>query len=253
MLDERLRSYIMGLPFAPQGLPAIPQEDDQSGLLDLSNLPDTFLAGSNLVEFAPGTTATLKAGIALCLLAAQRISQEDPVVATPEQWIERQNTVLANLNWRLGKSIALKRQFKKADEAVTEAIEPFLEEAFTGVPGGGATIRSALQNIRETAKHRPWFAIFDRESNRVNVTEYQFSAIAIQNQDVRMKLASARFDASFGRTQVLFFHKTKESASFDGVSQELFADTEVVSAMQDTLRVKFGSLSQAFIRRLDVQ
>lgn len=249
MLSDEMQSYIANLPIGNFQVTPQPQDDEAANPVDIDNLPNIVVIGSSLVEFPDGASSVTKSSVALSLLAAQRVAQEDPVINTPQQWINRQNTVLENFNWQVGDGTTVKSQFSNIDKGVNQAIIPFLTNAFSG---GGDLIISTISQLKDASKNAPWFTLFDRQSQRFQVTEYQFSVVSLMGDQVNLKLASARFDATFGRTQVLFFHVTHQSASFEGVSQNLSTKAAGLADMNASLKIKLGGFSTAFIRSLSL-
>jgi hypothetical protein len=252
MLSAQMQFYISNLPIAPLQATPQPQDDAPPNLIDVNNLPGVVVTGSNLIEFSDDASPAIRTSVALSLLAAQRVASEDPATKTPEQWIDRHNTVLTNLDWLAGTPKLVRFEFKKFDEAVNQAIIPFLSDAFGGSPNGGNLILNALNQLKDDSKNSRWFALFDRESQRFQVTEYQFSVVGMTGDQVNLKLASTRFEASFGRTQVLFIHLTKQHASFEGVSQGLSAKAADVADMRDSLKVKLAGFAKTFIHSLSI-
>ena len=252
MLNAEMQSYILNLPIAPLMSAAQPQDAMPLNPIDVDNLPNMVVAGSNLIQFSADAGPALRTSLALTLLAAQRVATEDTVTNTPDQWIERHHTVLTSLGWQGGTPRTVNFEFRKIDEAVNQAIIPFLSDAFNGSGDGGQLILNALSGVQDAAKHSPWFALFDRSGQHLQVTEYQFSAVAIAGDRVNLRLASARFEASFGRTQVLFIKVSKQQASFEGAMQDFSAQTANVTDMRDTLKVKLAGFAKAFIRDLSV-
>jgi hypothetical protein len=247
MLSDEMQTYIASLPIGNfQATPQL-QDDEISNSPNIDHLPNIVVIGSSLVEFPDDVDSVIKSSVALSLLAAQRVAQEDVVVNTPQQWINRQTTVLENLSWKVGDGATVNSQFSNIDKGVNQAIIPFLTSAFSG---GGQLIISTLNQLKDASKNAPWFALFDRQSQRFQVTEYQFSAVSLMGDQVNLKLASARFDATFGRTQVLFFHVTHESGSFQGVSRNLSTNAAGLADMNDSLKAKLAGFSTGFIRSL---
>jgi hypothetical protein len=246
---DTLRSYIANLPV---GAPVQSAAEDAAAVntIDIDNLPNGIVAGSNLIQFPASASPELKSSVALSLLAAQRVATNDPVVLSPSQWLERHNTVLQNLNWRKEKGGVAKSSFDSVNVAVHQAIIPFLVAAFGGAVAAGALIITALKQLQEMNKDQPWITLFDRESRRFDVTEYQFSVVEVVGDTVRLNLAAARLDASFGRTQVLFFKLKKEKAEFEQASQSFSTEAALLAEMNADLKVKLLKLTKSFIRSL---
>lgn len=252
MLSAEIQSYIANLQIVRLSPTPQPEEDGSSNPIDVDNLPATVVTGSNLVHFSEETTPAIRTSVALSLLLAQRVASDDPVIKTPQQWVERQNTVLTNLNWVGEPPRIANFEFKKINEAVSQAIIPFLTDAFGDSPGGGNPILDALNQLTEDKKHAPWFSLFDRQSQRFQVTEYQFSLVAVAGTQAILKIANARFDATFGQTQVFFIRTGEQHASFQGASQGLSARATEVADMRDSLKLKLAGLARALIQTLSV-
>src|SRR5215831_15030805 len=137
MQSEALRSYIANLPVGAP-LPLMAEDTSAINTIDIDNLPNGIVTGSNLIQFPSDASSELKSSVALSLLAAQRVATNDPVVLSPAQWLDRHNTVLQNLNWRNEGGGVAKSQFDSIDVAVHQAIIPFLTAAFGGALGAGA-------------------------------------------------------------------------------------------------------------------
>ena len=252
MPNDNLRSYIANLPVGAMQARREPELESVVTAVDLDDLPDGIVTGSNLIQFPKEASAEIKSSVALCLLAAQRVAANDQVVASPQQWIERHNTVLKNLNWHIESGGAVNSQFDSINVAIHEAIIPFLTAAFGGAVAAGALIITALRQLKEMDKGSPWITLFDRESRRFDVTEYQFSVVEVAGDLVRLRLASARFDASFGRTQVLFVKVNQERAKFDAANQTLSANAGLLAEMNDSLKAKLAGFTKTFIQNLPV-
>lgn len=243
-----LRNYIVNLPVG--SLPATAAEDSGAvNAIDINGLPDGVVTGSNLIQFPSGTSPELKSSVALSLLAAQRVASNDPVVASPTQWLERHNTVLQNLNWRVEGGGTVTSEFKTIDTAVHEAIIPFITAALGGAAAASLII-TALHQLKDMDKDSPWITLFDRQSRRFQVTEYQFSVVEVVGDTVHLKLAAARLDAKFGLTQVLFFKIKSQDATFEQANRSLSTETAMLIDMNGDLKTKLMTLTKSFIRSL---
>jgi hypothetical protein len=249
MQSEALRSYIANLPVGAP-LPSMAEDTSAINTIDIDNLPNGIVSGSNLIQFPAEASPELKSSVALSLLAAQRVATNDPVVLSPAQWLDRHNTVLQNLNWRNEGGGVAKSQFDSMDVAVHQAIIPFLTAAFGGAVAAGALILTALKQLQEMDKDAPWITLFDRQSRRFEVTEYQFSIVQVVGDTVHLKMAAARLNASFGKTQVLFFKVKTQNAEFEQANQSFSSEAALLAEMNADLKVKLMTLTKSFIRSL---
>ena len=247
--SELIGSYIADLPV---GVPpsSLAEEESAVNTIDINNLPAGIVTGSNLIQFPAEASPELKSSVALSLLAAQRVATNDPVIRTPSQWLDRHNVVLQNLNWRTEGGGLTKSNFDSVDVAVHKAIIPFLTAAFGGAAGAGLLILTALKQLQDMDKDSPWIALFDRESRHFDVTEYQFSVVEVVGDTVHLRVAAARLDASFGKTQVLFFKLKKQNAAFEQANQSYSTEAAILAEMNTDLKTKMLSLTKLFIRSL---
>jgi hypothetical protein len=188
--------------------------------------------------------------VALSLLAAQRVASNDGVVQTPDQWLQRHNTVLENLNWLREGGGFVNSQFRSINVAVHQAIIPFLAAAFGPAAAAGTLILTALKQLQEMDKSSPWITLFDNQSRRFNISEYQFSVVQVTNDNVQVKVASARFDASYGQTQVLFFKIKQEHAGFQSASGTYSTQTDLLADVNGALKAKLAGFTSAYIKNL---
>jgi hypothetical protein len=250
MLNDTDRSYISNLPVGTFQAPIRPQDEATVKAVDINNLPNGIVTGSNLIQFPDTASPEVKASVALSLLAAQRVASNDHVLKTPDQWIARHNTVLQNLNWLVESGGAVQSDLKGLNVAVHQAIIPFLTAAFGGAVVAGALILAALKNLQSMNQNSPWITLFDQQSRRFDVTEYMFTVVSVVGDQVHLKMASARFDASFGTTQVLFFKLSKQQAEFQSVSESLSAQASLLTEMNGDLKVKLANVTRSFIQSL---
>jgi len=249
MLKDTDRTYISNLPIGTFQVPLRPQDEAAVKAVDINNLPNGMVTGSNLIQFPATASPEVKASVALSLLAARRVASNDHVLKTPDQWIERHNTVLENLNWLVERGGTVQSQMQGLNVAVHKAIIPFLTAAFGGT-AVGALILAALNNLQSMDQNSPWITLFDQQSRRFDVTEYMFTVVDVVGDQVHMKMASARFDASFGTTQVLFFKLSKQQAQFQSVSESLSAQASLLADLNADLKVKLANVTRSFIQSL---
>lgn len=250
MSIEKTRNYISNLPVAGSDAGTFDdvEAEDIVGATDLNNLPKGIVTGSNLLEFSGETSSELRSTVALCLLAANRVAANDTAILTPDQWMKRHNTVLENLNWVVEGGGNVEAEFDTSKLTVNKAIIPFLTAALSPGLGAASLILTAVNQISEMDKDAPWFTLWDRESRRFGVSEFQFSTLETSNGETTLKMASARFDVSYGRTQILFFKFTSQSATFQMAKSALRTTASLLEAMNDELKIKLAVHSKKYIR-----
>lgn len=251
MSTDPLQRYIMGLPIGTKNW-ALAAETEAVDGVDLDELPEGVVTGSNLIQFSDEVPPSLRSAVALSLLAAQRVAANDPVARSPEDWIDRHNTVLKNLNWLVERGDVTDSEFSDLSVAVHKAIIPWLTVALGPAATAASLIVGALNQLQEMDKDQSWITLFERESRRFEVTEFQFSYVANEGADTLLTMAAARLDASFGRTQVLFIKTSSGSARFQGSSTTMRAPSELLTSMNGALKAKLAEQSADYIRALEV-
>jgi hypothetical protein len=140
------KSYIANVSIG--AIHEVPELRDASvQAVDVNALPNGIVTGSNLLQFPASASGDVKSSVALSLLLAQRVASTDTAVATPQQWIQKHNMVLTNLNWLDEGGGLVESKFDNINVAVHQAIIPFLTAAFGGALAAGALITTALQQL----------------------------------------------------------------------------------------------------------
>jgi len=253
MNTQHILEYIARLPIEPEvRLRGAETDEDLAGRIDLEDVPDGVVTGGNLVEFDGDVDPVLRSSVVMSLLAAQRVADKDPVITTPDQWLDRHNTVLGNLNWLIEGGGSAEKKFDNDDVAVHEAIVPFLTAALGGAVAGASLIITALNQLNQMDQDKPWITLFSKESRRFDVSEFLFTRAVVSESAVRLNLAAIRFSAEYGHTQVLFFKIKKQRAEFEMTTARMVAESELLKMTHDTLKVKLAQLTGSFIKNLDL-
>lgn len=247
---RRLRRYIAELPIGATPSSALEATDEAVDAVDIDNLPAGLVTGSSLLQFPAASSSELRASVALSLLAAQRVASADAVVQTPDQWVARHNTVLQNLHWVVETQSYVDSTHKDINVAVHKAIIPFVTAAFGAAATAARLIVKALEQLKEMDADKPWITLFQRESRRFAVNEFQFAVVETAGTNTRLRIAAARFDAKYGSTQVLFFRVTDEKAKFLAARSTMLADSSLLATMSDDLKLKLETQAKTFIKEL---
>jgi hypothetical protein len=139
---------------------------------------------------------------------------------------------------------------KGLNVAVHQAIIPLLTAVFGGPVTAPVVIMAVLKNLQSMDQESPWITLFDQQSRRFNVSEYTFSVVQVSGGQVHVSMASARLDASFGTTQVLFFKLKKEEAAYQSASSKMSAQVDLLTELNADLKVKLATATKAFIAAL---
>jgi hypothetical protein len=243
MLSEVTKNYIASLDVGPQPLRVEIAKGAEVPKVD--KLPEAIIDGSSMIHFPPESTPEIRASVALSLLAAQRVATYDKKVLIPQDWIDKHTDVLRNLNWTVEGGGTVVQEFKTVNARVHQAIIPFLTAAFGGVTW--TLISTALTQLQEMDKDSPWITLYDQQSRRFEITEYQFAVVKVEGNQVHLRLASARFNAEYGSWHVLFFMVKKEHSKFELTTGKLSAQADMLFTMNSLLKEKLAKLTDLYI------
>lgn len=257
MLLEQLPKFIDNLPIqAPIGT----LEGVESGAVeasvtvppvDVENLPDGIVSGSTMIGFDPGLASELRASVAYCLTAAQKVAAADSVVSSPDLWVERHHMVLKGLNWISTSGYEVYNERSSTNVAVHKAIIPFLVSAFGPAAAAGSAIVKALEQMQQMQQDQPWITLFQKESRRYDVSEFRFATAGLENGNVVLRFAAARFLVKHERLQVLFFKKNDVDVRFKLASRTMSANPDLLKSMNQALKNKLEGETDNFITALD--
>ena len=252
MIDEELRSYIDSLSIGSAYDLGFEDEEIDANAADVDELPQAFVTGRNLIAAETGVSALTRSIVALSLLAAQRVADNDDRVKSPDDWIAQHNKVLKKLNWMQSHSAYVTKKFNKKDLFVHEAVIPLLEAAIGGPTGAMTIITTVLTQLKNIDKSSPWITVFSNESRRFDIEEYHFSTLEEKDGLATLSMAAARFGADFKHKQVLFVKIKKIDAEFQLASSKLESNVALLEEMNIALKKKLGRQTSAYIKDLDV-
>lgn len=246
--ENQAKGYIAKLevPIAPWGA-ALAAEG-----VDIDTLPRKIVAGSNMIAYDNSISPRVRSSVAGCMLLAQLAADKSSIPATPKQWYDTYKEILANLGWRQTTFSMVEESFKDTNVAVHQAIIPFLAAAFGPAAAVGSLIITALQQLSTIDKNSPWITLFDRESRRLNVSDYQFTAVEDKGVDTVVHLAGATLSSTYGRTQVIFFKLTSVTTGFEMVKGSLTASSNLLEVMDEDLKLKLRHHIPIYIQKIPI-
>lgn len=246
-----IRNFISAveLPAAPRVARAALSKPEKL----VEDLPQRVVAGSNLIAFGENTSSTVRSSVSDALLLAQLAADaKKEAVQTPKQWYAAYRDVLTNLGWRELAYSEVEEEFSSDHSTVHQAIIPFLTAAFGPAATLGSLIITALNQLSEMDKNSKWITLFERESKRLDVTDFQFTAVEKEDADVAVHLAGAILSSKYGRTQVLFFRFQGVESGFRLVKGSFAASEERIESLNDALTKKLEKFIPTFIEALDI-
>jgi len=246
---ESLPAFIESLPIPP-GRTTL-ETTETAPTVDIDNLPDGIVSGSTMIGFEPDLSSELRKSVSLCLTAAQKVAEADPVSVSPDLWVDRHDMVLRGLNWVSTGGGTVYTDRAVSNIAVHKAIIPFLTAAFGPAAAASSLIVKALKQMQQMNADAPWITIFERESRRYDVSEFRFATASTADDTVVLRVAAARFIARQERVQVLFFKKNDVDVQFRLASRILTANPDLLESMNASLDQKLQGHTDNFIDSLN--
>ncbi|SDF48332.1 hypothetical protein [Limimaricola pyoseonensis] len=250
MLAEQLPSFIEALPIPPE--PGGSETAESAPKVEINDLPDGIVSGSTMIGFEPDLSSELRKSISLCLTAAQKVAQADPVVVSPRLWVDRHDMILRGLNWVSTGGGTVFTDHAVSNVAVHKAIIPFLSAAFAPAASASSLIVTAIKQMKKMDEEAPWITLYERESRRFDVSEYRFATAATTNDTVVLRIAAARFVAQQERIQVLFFKKNDVDVQFQLASRTMTANPGLLEDMNAPLERKLKGHTEDFIDGIQI-
>ena len=220
--------------------------------LDLDKLPAGVVSGTTLIDFSAVADQTVRAGVSLAMLFANRVATKAMKAADDEDdWLANYTTNLSQLGFQVAGLAIVDSKFKKTGLRVHKAIIPFLTMAF----GGGAVgpiILAGLKNLQEMDSNSPWITLFDREARRFKARELHFAAVSSSETDTTIRYAVARLNVDVSETNILFFKLTNAEAHFESSTTTMAANNGMLALMEPKLRERLAGLSASFIANAEL-
>lgn len=247
MPEFKMEEYLAGLPLPPARAQATPMEVEDA-VPDIQSLPKGVAVGTNLIGFEDSVSPAVREGVSLSLMAAQQVADGDKVVNTPDLWVERHDMVLKGLGWVGSQGGVVTWSASARNVSVHEAIIPLLSSAFGGLAVGGLII-AALEKLNEMDE-APWITLFERETRRLDVTEFRFGVIEQIATGVTLRLAAARLIAEERRLQILFFKSRSNEVQLQTAQAAFAVHERSLEQIVSGLRPRLEASVSDFIREL---
>lgn len=211
--------------------------------------------GSQIAAFAAGVPQELRSAISNSVLLAQLAANKAVQNATGSAaaWREAYRNVLFSTGWIFeGSSVSL-QEFKKSNLEVHKAIIPVLTAILGPAAGGAALVATIMNGLADMNQDTPWITLFNRESRRASVNQFQVSYVEAPNGNApRMKLVFFELDATGVVTQILFFKLSSSSAKLFHSDTDLSVNTALLKSIEASLQQKLGERAATFISEIEI-
>ena len=214
-----------------------------------------IVAGSGVVSFKSGISATRRQAVSDSLLLAQLILKHQQVSPDDTQnWYRGYGRVLANLGWLVETCEMTDYVSGDAGFDVHEAI--MAVAAVLLGPGAVAAvplIEATLKALNSMDTSTPWITLFNRESRRANTASFQI-ALAEPEQTgsdrLTVSLMAFSLTASMTITQVLFVKVQNNEANLKRFTTKAEINLSVLDSVQSTLQQKVASFTTSYLSAL---
>ncbi|MEI5997968.1 hypothetical protein H3V53_12400 [Paraburkholderia bengalensis] len=244
--DARLPSVRRGgadtLDLAP---PAFDASKDQA-----------IVAGSGVVSFKSGISASRRQAVADSLLLAQLVLKHDNISPDDsENWYRGYGRVLANLGWLVETCEMTAYESGGSDIDVHQALLS-VAAALLG-PGAVAAaplIDATLKALSSMDTSTPWIKLFNRESRRTTAASFQIALAdpgpADAGDSLTVSLMAFSLTANMNLTQVLFVKVRNNQAELKRLSTKAAINLAVLDGVQGTLQQKVASFTSNYLSSL---
>ena len=238
-------------------LPAAPRrsgrQDRETTILDQLKTESTqsLVVGADIVSFATGLPAALRADITNCTLLAQlaatkRVPERDKVAA----WYDVYFDTLTHLGW-----VAQERGFSEYAESgdnfeAHKAVLKVAATVFGPAASAYALVHSTLSAMADT-DDEPWFTLFQRESQGARAGRFQISVAEATDGDAAMlSVMSFSLEADASLTQILFFKFRTSDVTLRHASGKVSVDSHRLAAMRALVAQKVADYQNSYIATL---
>jgi len=215
--------------------------------LELDKIPDGVVSGQTLIDFTNAPKVEVRSAVSLALLFASRaatagMSEGDD----DDDWLALYTTNLGRLGFHVPPSTMSLSKFKKEGLEVHKAIIPFLKIALGGA-AMGPIILSALENLKDIDKDRPWIKLFERERREFTTRELHFAAVSADVFTTTIRHVVARLEFHSRRTNILFFKIGKTEAEFESSSTLITANNSLLESLAPKLEARMAAEIDGFL------
>ncbi|WP_433766609.1 hypothetical protein [Pseudomonas putida] len=212
------------------------------------------VVGSEVLSFVKGVSAERRQDIVDCALLAQLAANKKASVSTGVfDWYNAYFEVLENLGW-----VIQSKDFQSYS-GETEGLET--HDAILAVAavalGGGSTawliVEATIKAMKSMKKDDPWITIFNRESQRAQVSRFQIGLAQEEpTGEFAITLMAFELTANMDTTQVLFFKFHTDKFKLQDCSGKITVNDAVLTGIRDNLREKLIGRSKGFVDTADI-
>jgi len=207
--------------------------------------------GSNLLEFAPATSAPRRAAVANSVLLAQLAANRASLVATPQQWYEAHNSVLTNLGWSATSFDIIEHEFDNTQAELHSAIIPVITAAFApGVALPGLIVETLKQ--LDTMDKSSWIGLFDRESRRFKAQQFQISYSDGDANEQRLNCIGFNLEVMRESDQIAFLRGASEAARFQRLEGQFAISLPLLDHIESDLAAKLRGHVGDYLKSIEI-
>jgi len=223
------------------------EDAEDRAIPELNDLSDSVVAGTTLLDFTAVPSPTVRAGISLSMLFADRVATIAAKAGDgPDDWLESYTSSLSKLGFSVSGKASVHSHFRKNGLLLHRAIIPFLTVAFGGDTVGPAIV-GVLTNLQSKDAKSSWIKLFEQETRRFGVQELHFGAASSDDVITTIRYGIARLQIEARDTGVLFCKLTDAEAVFESVTTTMTVDNELLKSNEPRLRARLERLIRSFI------
>lgn len=209
--------------------------------------------GNIIASFVDGVSGQQKNDVLnACLLAQLAANAKFRRETQPVEWTQFYSRVLENIGW-----VVPSFQFRGLRTSQARfTMDAVIIRLLTGLLSGAEmeTVQAAIDAVKALEADDRRFVIFERNSTRTNVGNFQVDNVGVSATGVlSMKLGAFSFDTNTTVTNVLWFSFSGNATSMKVSKTTMVLNEQVYERIRDAVVNKLGARAADFIGGLELE
>ena len=261
--SEKARNFVEGLPLEkpPQVTRSVKAArgtraaETEQPAVTFRNDGQALAVGSQIAEFAENVPVKIRPAISNSILLAQLAANKavKDNTGTSAAWRESYRNVLLNTGWLFEGSSMGMEEIKQDGLEVHKAIIPVLAAVLGPAVAAAAIVTTVLKGLQSMNEDAPWITLFNRESRRAKVSQFQIGYVQAPNAAVpKMSTIFFELEVTKNVTQVLFFKFSGAKGSLFYSNTDLSLNSSLAGDLGDAVRKKVAAYASTFIQEIQI-
>ena len=254
--SDKAHTFIEGLSLEPPRVQRFEvNERGEQPSVTFRNDDQAVAVGSQIAEFARNVPAEIRPQISNSILLAQLAANKavGDTAGTSAAWRESYQNVLFNTGWTFEGSSVGMQEIKENNLEVHKAIIPILTAVLGPAVTATALVTTVLNGLASMNQDTPWITLFNRESRRASVNQFQIGYVQAPGGAVpRMSTIFFELNVTGVVTQVLLFKFSSANGSLFHSHSDLSISPSLLADISDVIQRKVAAHAQTFIQGIEI-